>query len=76
MSADPALTKLKGEREQVQQQYQVEKESLQGLERELEELRSQQDYLSTVIQEKEEAVEEFNQKIEESEKAYNLVAPG
>lgn len=43
------------------------------MERELEELRAQADFLSTVIQEKEEAVNEFNLKIQESEKAYGMV---
>ena len=68
-----ALTRLKSEKEQVQQQYQIEKDGLQHMERELEELRAQADFLSTVIQEKEEAVNEFNLKIQESEKAYGMV---
>lgn len=55
-------------------QYHAEKENLQAFERELDELRSQSDYLSGVIQEKEEAVAEFNKMIEESEKAYTRVA--
>lgn len=55
-------------------QYQAEKENMMVFERELEDLRSQSDYLSGVIQEKEEAVAEFNKMIEESEKAYTRVA--
>lgn len=54
-------------------QYQAERDNLQAFERELDELRAQSDYLSGVIQEKEEAVSEFNKMIEESEKAYTRV---
>lgn len=54
-------------------QYQAEKENLHVFERELDELRAQSDYLNGVIQEKEEAVSEFNKMIEESEKAYTRV---
>jgi septation ring formation regulator EzrA len=69
------LTRLRAEKEQVTAQYQNEKEGLQSFERELDELRSQSDYLNGVIQEKEEAVAEFNKMIEESEKAYTRVVP-
>lgn len=65
------LNKLKAEKEQAQHQYEIEKENLTNVERELEELRSQADYMQEVIQEKEEAVNEFSMKIEECEKAYN-----
>lgn len=65
------LNKLKAEKEQAQHQYEIEKENLSNVERELEELRSQADYLQEVIQEKEEAVNEFSMKIEECEKAYS-----
>jgi hypothetical protein len=57
----------------VEHQHGIEKENFSNFERELEELRGQSDYLSQVIQEKDEAIVEFNRMIEESEKAYNLV---
>lgn len=53
----------------------MEKENFSNFERELEELRGQADYLGQVIQEKDEAIVEFNRMIEESEKAYTLVLP-
>lgn len=57
----------------MEHQHGIEKENFSNFERELEELRGQSDYLSQVIQEKDEAIVEFNRMIEESEKAYNLV---
>jgi SMC interacting uncharacterized protein involved in chromosome segregation len=68
-----ALTRLKGEKEQVEQQLVVEKDNLLAFERELDELRAQSDYLQGVIQEKEEAVSEFDRMIAESEKYYTQI---
>ena len=48
----------------------MEKDNLQTFERELDDLRAQADYLQGIIQEKEEAVAEFDKMIAASEDAY------
>jgi len=68
-----AIDKLKHEREQLNDLYLREKEGIFHFEKEMEELREQEEFLQSSIQEKEESTAEIEQMILESENAYNTV---
>ena len=68
-----ALEKLKNERDQITDQFLREKENLVLYEKEMEELRAEEEYLQGAVVEKQESLTEMEQMIAESENAYNRV---
>lgn len=63
--------KLRSEKDSVQNQYMIEQDNLIKVEQELGDLRQQEENLADIIQDKDDAVSEYDRMIEESERAYN-----